>query len=232
MIFCSNIRRGACAVLVFLAAATAVDAEEKSNLVQHVVMIHAETVPPGVAKYFPAIVVAATESKSTLVSSSWGAVPFPIGAKGRAIDSIHLLGSNQPVTILKYDENAGVAVFTVDVPLKPWPIDQLSTDLNVGDEPEELILKNSQYKPVKNNRHRVTKIRTELPGKTADGKETKVKDTIVFDGGTSGNSGSLLLKDGKLAAVFLNNSVPNGVLKHHALPARLFLARFKSLMSD
>lgn len=232
MIGYSRLRLAACVTLILLTATTTAVAEEPADLRQHLVMVHAETVPPGINKYFPAIVVAATESKSILVSSSWGAAPFPIGAKGRAIDSIHLLGSDQPVEILKYDETDGVAVFSVDTPLKPWPIDQLPDEIKVGDHLEELVLENRHYKPRKNNRHRVTAIRTELPGKSTDGTEFKVKGTIVFEGDTSGHPGTVLLKNGKLAAVFLNNSSAGGSLKHYALPARLFLTRYRTLLRD
>lgn len=232
MIRSTRIPRSVCIAMTLLAAVTVVAADEPSNLGQHLVMIHAETVPPGINRYFPAIVVEARDSKSILVSASWGGEPFPIPPKGRAIDSIHLLDSKQPVEILKYDEKLGVAVFSVDIPLKPWPIDQLSTDLKVGDQLEELILENRHYKPVRANQHRVSATGVEFPYKTAAGTEIGVKGTIVFDDDTSGNPGTVLLKNGKLAAVFLNNSSANGSLKHHALPAGLLLARYRSLIRD
>lgn len=70
MICCSRLRLAACVTLVLLIASSAADAEAPADLRQHLVMVHAETVPPGINKYFPAIVVAATESKSILVSAS------------------------------------------------------------------------------------------------------------------------------------------------------------------
>jgi hypothetical protein len=205
-------------------------ANENAELRESIVMIHAETVPKGIDRYFPAIVLESTNEKSILVSASWGAEPFPIPPTGKAIDSIHLLDSDEPVEIIDYDESLGIAIFQVNVPLKPWPASNFATPVKAGDVLEELVLSNKHYRERSVPVHRVKAVGVDYLRQTVDGTTVKVEGTLVFEGQTSGHPGTVFLQAGKLAAIYLNNALPRP-LTRHALPAKELLERYKVLLA-
>jgi len=208
----------------------AASADENAELRECIVMIHAETVPKGIDRYFPAIVVESTSEKSLLVSASWGAEPFPVPPAGKSIDVIHLINSNEPVEIIEFDESLGIAIFEVNVSLKPWPTDRFATSTKAGDELEELVLKNQHYRETSAPRHRVKAVGVDYLRQTIDGTPVKVEGTLIFEGQTSGRPGSVFLQDGNLAAIFLNNALPRPITGH-ALPAKKILERYKLLLA-
>ena len=222
--------RIAAAFLSMLTMVSAVTADN-GDMTKHVVMIHAETRPQGIEKFFPAIVLESTAKKSVLVSVAWGAEPFPIGPNGKAIDAIHLLDSKEPVEIVAFDEALGVAVFSVNIHLEPWPSKRIGIGPLPGEELEELILDNRHFERKHDKKLQVKTIDSVLPYKTARGSKVNVEGTMIFDGQTAGGPGTVLLRDGMLAAVFLNNE-PTSPLTHHALPIKLFLSRCQSLIKS
>jgi hypothetical protein len=145
------------------------------------------------------------------------------------IGSIHVMDSAQPIEIVTCDDALGVGVFSIQESLPPWPAESITEEIVAGDDLEELVLPNRHYKNGPWASHEVVAIEQDFPYQTADGADLLVADTVWIEGRSAGNPGSLLLKDGKLAAVFLDNGgLP---LKCYAMPASVLFERCQELVA-
>lgn len=191
----------------------------------------------GAERDAPAIVIDANDQRSILLSASWSAQRFPIGEEGAPdegapVRSITLVGSNLPVRAVDNDDQLGIAIYSVRTKLPMWPVDQLSSDIRVGDVVDELSSAGhfGSTKPI--TRHRVESVGNTLLTGASILIDTKIEGTFVLDGRMSGNPGSILLKDGKLAGMFLDNSraADSSESKSHGLPTKTLLERARLLM--
>jgi hypothetical protein len=200
-------------------------------------MLHMSAPWRGAERDAPAIVIDANDARSILLSSSWSAQPFPAGTEGAPdegapVRSITLVGSNLPVRTVDKDDQLGIAIYSVRTKLPIWPVDQLSSDIRVGDVVDELSSAGhfGSTKPI--TRHRVESVGNTLLTGTSILIDTKIEGTFALDGRMSGNPGSILLKDGKLAGMFLDNSraADSSESKSHGLPTKTLLERARLLM--
>jgi beta-lactamase regulating signal transducer with metallopeptidase domain len=203
-----------------------------NDLFKHVVLIQAETRPRGLERTFPAIVMANDGEKSILLSASWGAEPFP-GAKGSKmgipLGAVFLRDTNANVKVVAYDESLGVGLFSVNKRLEPVPKDAFTDDLKLGDELTELRLSPSDPEKL----FRVLSVEERYKRKTVTGQLIAVEHAICFDGERlNQRPGSLLLKNGKIAAVYLNNRGYRGErVRRYALPIQQAREAFAQLLA-
>ena len=204
---------------------------DSEMLAKHVVLIHAESIPPGLNKVFPAIVFESNNGQSILVSCAWGAEPFPMPPNGKPLDSLHLLNSSEAVKVQAYDEALGVAVFSVNVPLQPWPNSLIADGVSLGEDLKELFLQDpGSVKRLHSDRLQVSAIDKILRYNTARGSKVEIEGTLIFEGQTACGPGAVFIREGKLAAIFLNNESVGDQLVSHALPANLLVERYRALL--
>jgi beta-lactamase regulating signal transducer with metallopeptidase domain len=205
------------------------NATASADLSRHVVMIEAESRPRGVRKSFPAIVMASSGGKSLLLSASWGAEPFPLDKPGVPIGALFLSEWKNPVGIVAYDTARGIAVFSVNQVLEPVPEECFSENLEKGDLLTSLPLAKGDAK----HSTRVLAVEETYASEATDRETVAVKHTARIDSG-KWQCGSPMLKDGKIAAIFLNNGTPPGLEKlyGYAVPARYALQAFAELSAE
>ncbi len=92
-----------------------------TDLSHYIVTIEAESRPQAIFKSFPAIVMVSSAGKSLLLSASWGAEPFPLSNPGVPIGALFLSEGKDPVGIVAYDIARGIAVFSVNRAIAPFP---------------------------------------------------------------------------------------------------------------
>lgn len=184
----------------------------------------------GAERDAPAIVIDANEQRSILLSASWSAQRFPIGEEGAPIESITLVGSKLPVRMIAADEQLGLAIYSVPGKLPTWPVGWFSSDVRVGDVLHEAI--NGHHVAMHGAAHRVASLGNTFVSGTSIPKDAKVEGTFVLEGRISGNPGSILLKHGLLAGMFLDNSQSTdaGGQKPHVLPTKALLERAHQLI--
>ena len=206
---------------------------DSENLEKHVVLLHAESIPPGLNKVFPAIVLESNSGQSILISSAWGAEPFPTPPNGKPVDSLHLLNSSEGVKVEAYDEALGVAVFSVNVPLQPWPKSLISDGVSPGEVLKELALEiPDSLKRLRSDKIQVSAVDKTFKYNTARGSEVEIEGTLILEGQTACGPGAVLLRERKLAAIFLNNEAVGDQLVRHALPVNLLIARCRALLNN
>jgi hypothetical protein len=189
-------------------------------------MVEAETRPRAISRSFPAIVLACDGASSLLLSASWGAEPFPTGEKnGTPIGAIFLREGGQPVEIIAYEERSGVSVLSVEKALPPLPRELLAGPVEAGDRLHGLNV-SEQAEPERVPLDVVGVGRTFRRQTTLD-EWIGVEGTIQFTGGQFGNPGAVLLKDGKVAAIFLENE--GDVSRRFALPIRQAVETYERL---
>ena len=203
-----------------------------NNLFKHVVLIKAETRPRGMERTFPAIVMANDEEKSILLSASWGAEPFDDfngGNTGTPLGAVFLRDTNEEIKVVAYDESLGVGLFSVNKRLEPVPEDAFTDDLMLGDELTELRMSPSDPEKL----FRVLFVEQPYKRKTVTGQLIAVEHAICFDGEElNQNPGSLLLKNGKIAALYLNNGGYRGErVRQYALPIKQAREAFAQLLA-
>ncbi|MFC1759652.1 hypothetical protein ACFL2H_12940 [Planctomycetota bacterium] len=218
-------------VACVVTASTVVRSEERSpsfdELHQHIVTLHAETKPKGMERFFSAFSIATNGRESILVSSSWGAEPF---SKSKKIDSLHVENTKEPVRIIAFDTNLGVAIFSIKRVVPPWPREK-SVEVSVGDHVDEIVLKSRAYRP---SRSKPCKVKTTEstfvhPDET---NAQKVSGTFILKGRLAGTPGSLILKHGKLAGVFLQTAgIDFKDMDFHIVPTELLLERAQGLLA-
>jgi hypothetical protein len=212
----------ACLILHF--ASQSCLAEEPHKLSKHFVMIYGTTEPQGISRTFPAVAIKADGNSTILATASWGGELFPVPPAGLKVHRFHVLDSDQDVELLCCDEARGVALFRIASPVPLWPADQTeTTPLTAGEKLDWLKLPNREYHTTTPNQSTVKAANTKLPYTTPQGKLVTVNDTITFDGKVGGPPGTFMLKDGKLAAVWLNNDVSDDFI-HHAITASAFMS--------
>lgn len=214
-------------------AQTVVAAEEvrltDAEWQQHVVRIRASR-EREVEKAFPAIVMESAGGFSYLLSASWGAEPFPVPFG--PVQKLEILGSNDSVEIVDYDETAGIGLFRVRRPLPALPAGAFGGEVRAGDVLTELQLADGE----KTTDHTVESIGQDLRRQTRAGDAIIVRNTIMLAGGlrdTSNNPGSPFLRDGRLVALSQDNARgEDGKLHSYLLPigaAREAYARLRKL---
>jgi outer membrane protein assembly factor BamB/beta-lactamase regulating signal transducer with metallopeptidase domain len=207
---------------------------EADDVSKHVAMITAtETRPRGfasaVSKTFSAVVMASDGKKSTLLSAYWGAAPFPIGKTGLPLGPVFLRDTEEPVKVLACDERRGIGVFSVDKPLDPIPEKWITEQLRPGDSLDPL--QTSQDGPGK--AYRVVAVDQICRHETASGQMVGVEHAVLLDRPLGRNPGSWLLKDGKLAAICLDNfrNSASKRLQGYALPIKFARQAFAQWVS-
>jgi hypothetical protein len=200
-----------------------------TDLSRYVVMIEAESRPHAIRKSFPAIVMASSGGKSLLLSASWGAEPFPLDKPGVPIGALFLSEWKNPVGIVAYDIARGIAVFSVNQVLEPIPRECFTVDLGKGDLLTSLPL----AKDDASRSSRVLAVEETYASEATDRETVAVKHAARIDFG-KWQCGSPMLKDGKIAAIFLNNGVPPDSEKFfgYAVPARYALGAFAELSGE
>ncbi|MCA9075380.1 MAG: hypothetical protein KDA93_10125 [Planctomycetaceae bacterium] len=221
-------------VILCTVSSNAIHAQELAevDLTKSVVMIHAETRPRGVSRYFPAFVVESNETRSLLVSASWGGERFPLGLLGTPIGAIHELDTLEPIEILGYNEELGISIFSIKKTLPVWQTDLMVAGIQQGDVLEELILDNKHYRKPPYEVHAVEQIQQIYNRRTTEGNDVEVVGTMIISGRLACTPGSLLLSDGKLAAIYLNNDVREARIERHVLPIELAMDRYRKFVAE
>jgi hypothetical protein len=193
-------------------------------------MLHMSAPWRGAERDAPAIVIDANEQRSILLSASWSAQRFPIGEEGAPIESMTLVGSKLPVMLIAADEQLGLAIYSVPGKLVTWPVNWLASDVRVGDVLHEAI--GGHHVAMPGAARRVESLGNTFVSGTSIPKDAKVAGTFVLDGRMSGNPGSILLKNGLLAGMFLDNSQSTDASgqKPHVLPTKALLERAHQLI--
>lgn len=192
-----------------------------------VLTIEVETHGKGLPRLAAALVVESNATRSILLTTSWIAEPFPVEAqfaKGELTMSTDVSGSQLPVRLIATDDQLGVAILVVPTSLRAWSTEEI-TDVQVGDLLNEYLSRSPEIP------HRVELLdqtyRHDVPGRG----ELMVDGAFVFDGRILSTPGSVLMKDGKLGGMFLNNAKsPSGELKSYALPAKELFERYRRLL--
>jgi outer membrane protein assembly factor BamB/beta-lactamase regulating signal transducer with metallopeptidase domain/thiol-disulfide isomerase/thioredoxin len=209
---------------------------EADEVSKHLAMIKATETRPrgfasGVSKTFSAVVMASDGTKSILLSAYWGAAPFPIGKTGLPLGPVFLRDTEEPVKVLACDERRGIGVFSVDKPLDPIPENLITEQLRPGDSLDPL--QTSEDGPGK--AYRVVAVEQICRHETASGQIVGVEHAIRLDRspGRHRNPGSWLLKDGKLAAICLDNfrDPASKRLEGYALPIKFARQAFAQWIS-
>jgi beta-lactamase regulating signal transducer with metallopeptidase domain len=214
-------------------AQTAVAAEEvrltEGEWQQHVVRIRAWR-GNSMHKDFPAVVIESSGGSSYLLSASWGAEPFP--EPFGPVLKLEILGSDDIVEIVDYDEAAGIGIFRVAKPLLPVPEGAFGGQVRAGDVLTELRLPEGE----KTTDHTVQSTGQDLRRKTATGDAIVVRNTIVLAGGIrakTNHPGSPFIQGGRLVALSQDNARgEDGKLHSYLLPiasAREAYARLRKL---
>jgi len=200
-----------------------------ADLSHYVVMIEAESRPRGVSRSFPALVMASNGGKSLLVSASWGAEPFPLDTPGVPIGALHLSDGKDPVGIVAYQISRGIAVFSVNRALEPVPRECFTENLGKGD----LLTSSPLAKRDARLSTRVQAVEETYADEELGRATVAVKHVVRMDPG-KWSAGSPLLKDGKIAAIFLNNGTAPDSEKWsgYALPIRYALQAFAELSGE
>ncbi len=193
-------------------------------------MLHMSAPWRGAERDAPAIVIDANEQRSILLSASWSAQRFPIGEEGAPIESMTLVGSKLPVRMIATDEQLGLAIYSVPGKLVTWPVNWFSPDVRVGDVLHEAI--GGHHVAMPGTARRVESVGNTFVSGTSIPKDAKVEGTFVLEGRMSGNPGSILLKNGLLAGMFLDNSQSTDASgqKPHVLPAKALLEHAHQLI--
>ena len=200
-----------------------------ADLSHYVVTIEAEGRPQGIFKSFPAIVMASSGGKSLLLSASWCAEPFPLDKPGVPIGAFFLSKWKNPVGIVAYETLRGIAVFSVNQVLEPVPRECFTENLEKGDLLTSLPLTKGDAK----HSTRVLAVEETYASEATDRETVAVKHTARIDFG-KWHCGSPMLKDGKIAAIFLNNGArpDSEKLFGYAVPARYALEAFAKLSGE
>lgn len=193
-------------------------------------ILHMSAPSRGAERDATAIVIDANEQRSILLSASWSAQRFPIGEEGAPIESMTLVGSKLPVRMIAADEQLGLAIYSVPGKLVTWPVNWLASDVRVGDVLYEAI--GGHHVAMPGAARRVESLGNTFVSGTSIPKDAKVEGTFVLDGRMSGNPGSILLKNGLLAGMFLDNSQSRDASgqKPHVLPTKALLERAHQLI--
>ncbi|HEX4073706.1 MAG TPA: M56 family metallopeptidase [Planctomycetaceae bacterium] len=202
------------------------------DLSRYAVVIEAESRPRGISRSFPAIVMASERGKSILLSASWGALPFPLQKNGVPIGALFLRDGNDPVDVIAYDQRLGIGIFSVDRVLDPLPQDSFTEEIAVGDRLTDLRLSQEDSERTL----RVLAVDEAYRDQVdVSGRTVVVEHTIRLDGKMRQNPGSVLLKQGKIAAIFLNNgrfpATDKGKFFPYALPVRYARRAFAELVA-
>jgi outer membrane protein assembly factor BamB/beta-lactamase regulating signal transducer with metallopeptidase domain len=207
---------------------------EADDVSKHLAMVKAtETRPRGIAsgvsKTFSAVVMASDGTKSILLSAYWGAAPFPIGKAGLPLGPVFLRDTEEPVKVLACDERRGIGVFSVDKPLDAIPENLINEQLRPGDSLDPL--QTSDDGPGK--AYRVVAVDQICRHETASGQMVGVEHAVLLDRPLRRNPGSWLLKDGKLAAICLDNfrNPASKRLEGYALPIKFARQAFAQWVS-
>lgn len=207
-------------------------ADEPHELARHFIMIRGTTEPQGLSRCFPAVAIKSEGDSTILATASWGGELFPIPPDGRKVDRFHVLDSEQNVELISCDEQRGVSLFRISSSVPPWPADHVFADsLAAGDELQWLRLNNRKYRSGSPRTTSVKEINTKLPYKTPQGRNVVVNSTLTFGGRAGGPPGTFLIRDGKLAAVWLNNDASDR-FAHHALTGPAFMAGVQHLLAE
>jgi hypothetical protein len=193
-------------------------------------MLHMSAPWRGAERDAPAIVIDANEQRSILLSAAWSAQRFPIGEEGAPIESMTLVGSKRPVRLIAADEQLGVAIYSVPGKLVTWPVNWFSSDVRVGDVLHEAI--GGRHVAMPGAARRVESLGNTFVSGSSIPKDAKVAGTFVLEGRMSGNPGSILLKNGLLAGMFLDNSQSTDASgqKPHVLPTKALLEHAHQLI--
>ena len=146
-----------------------------------------------------------------------GGRTVPLSNPGVPIGALFLSEGKDPVGIVAYDIARGIAVFSVNRARTPVPRECFTEDLRQGD----LLTSLPSVADEPTRSSRVLAVE-ETYASEAVGRETvAVKHAAQIDLG-KWQCGSPMLKDGKIAAIFLNNGTPPNSEKSfgYAMPAR------------
>jgi len=183
---------------------------------KHVVEIHASIHNGSVNRFFPALVVDSVDKSSYVLSSSWGAVPFPSGMG--PVEELELVGSGATVETVGYDEAAGTALFLVHSELSPAPMGAWGGDIELGDVLKELKLPAGE----ETGEHRVRAVGQDLKLTSSNNEPLVVTDSVLLESSiwkTVNNPGSLFLTEGRLVGLMQDNvEAEPGVRRPHLVP--------------
>ena len=207
---------------------------------EHVVTIHGENVTfmsedgiphrvHGPNKYFPAVVMESDGQTSYLLTTSWGAKDFWLGQlPSGPVSRFTIAGTETVARVVAYDMTTGVAVFSVEAALTPVPRDAIGGDVEVGDRLIELQLPGKKD----SGEHAVLAVERTASDEDSNGASVEVPHLVVLDGSPENTPGSLLLRDGKLLALFLNN-FPFEERRYapHAIPISVALREYAKIRS-
>ncbi len=123
----------------------------------------------------------------------------------------------------------GIAVFSVNQVLEPVPRECFTENLEKGDLLTSLPLAKGDAK----HSTRVLAVEETYASEATDRETVAVKHAVRIDFG-KWQCGSPMLKDGKIAAIFLNNGIPpdSEKLFGYAVPARYALQAFAELSGE
>jgi hypothetical protein len=186
------------------------------------VTLHIKSEPKGVDKHTPAIVMEQTPTRTLLLSASWGIETFLLEKDRRPVISYKVSGADSPVEYVAGDLNLGIAIFSVPTSvsnrLTPWPKDEIS-EVRVGN-----------YITYQGTSHRARSFDKVFVRRVQE-YEMAVNGVLVFDGRIDGDPGSVLLRNGKLAAMLLGSAeLAAGGSVSYALPAQALFDRFHQLL--
>jgi len=142
---------------------------------------------------------------------------------------VFLRDTEEPVKVLACDERRGIGVFSVDKPLDPIPENLITEQLRPGDSLDPL--QTSEDGPGK--AYRVVAVDQICRHETASGQMVGVEHAVLLDRPLGRNPGSWLLKDGKLAAICLDNfrNSASKRLQGYALPIKFARQAFAQWVS-
>jgi hypothetical protein len=114
---------------------------------------------------------------------------------------VFLRDTEEPVKVLNCDERRGIGVFTVNKPLPAIPESLMTGSLRPGDTLIPFRLSHE----VPDDAYRVTAVDQIFCHETATGQMVRVEHAVRLDRNLQGSPCQCLLKDGKLAAICLDN---------------------------